>query len=178
MNSTIHTLIFVIIALLSLTTINAATGPDMSKYNTRVGSKFLEDNAVKEGVITTASGLQYEILQKGEGTVHPTKSDKVKVHYHGTLISGKVFDSSYQRGQPIDFGVTQVIAGWTEILQLMVPGDVWQVTVPSELAYGARGAGKDIGPNSVLQFKIELLEVIGKEKAVSKPATEAAAGEL
>jgi len=141
---------------------------DHSKHNARIGKKFLDENAAKEGVITTASGLQYKILTQGTGTVKPVKSDTVKVHYRGTLISGKEFDSSYSRGEPASFGVGQVIAGWTEALQLMVEGDVFELYIPSELAYGTRGAGKDIGPNSTLIFKVELIGIEGKSGSGKK----------
>jgi len=149
-------------ALLFVCAVCVCAAPDVAKYNQRVGVKFLEENKNKDGVQTTASGLQYTVVKKGDGTVHPSKSDTVKVHYRGTLISGKEFDSSYKRGQPASFGVGGVIAGWTEALQLMVVGDEWELYIPSELAYGARGAGKDIGPHATLIFKVELLEIEGK----------------
>jgi len=123
------------------------------------GQKFLAENKTKEGVTTTASGLQYKVLSAGSGA-SPLASSKVKVHYEGRLLSGKVFDSSYERGQPMTFGVGQVIRGWTEALQLMKPGDKWEVYIPSELGYGARGAGQDIGPNETLIFTVELLEIL------------------
>jgi len=155
-----------IIALLFVVLVSG-TG-DMSKYNSRIGQKFLEENAKKEGITVLPSGLQYKVLTKGAGTHSPTTRDQVKVHYEGKLLSGKVFDSSYKRGQPASFGVTGVIKGWTEALQLMVEGDVWELYIPSDLAYGARGAGADIGPNSVLTFKVELLQIVGKQKPKSK----------
>jgi len=149
-----------------------AQAEGQAKYNERIGKKWLAENKEKDGVVTTASGLQYKVLKSGSGTVHPAKSDQVKVHYRGTLTNGKEFDSSYSRGQPATFGVGQVIAGWTEALQLMVVGDEWEVYIPSDLAYGARGAGKDIGPNSALVFKVELLEIVGSGAtgAAGKPA--------
>ncbi|WP_406803166.1 FKBP-type peptidyl-prolyl cis-trans isomerase [Alkalimarinus alittae] len=122
------------------------------------GAEFLVDNAKKEGVKTTASGLQYQVLNKGTGVVHPKRTDRVKVHYHGTLIDGTVFDSSVARGQPIDFGLNQVIKGWTEGLQLMVEGEKTRLFIPSELAYGDSGAGA-IGPGSVLIFEVKLLGI-------------------
>ncbi len=134
----------------------------MSKYNARVGKKFLEENAQKEGITVLKSGLQYKVLTSSGKKIHPKKSDTVKVHYKGTLISGKEFDSSYSRGEPAQFGVSGVIAGWTEALQLMAPGDKWQLFIPSELAYGSRGQGPVIGPNSVLIFDVELLAIVGK----------------
>ncbi len=122
------------------------------------GEEFLAENKSAEGVSTTASGLQYKVLQKGTGSEHPGPSDRVKVHYHGTLIDGSVFDSSVDRGEPIDFGLNQVIAGWTEGVQLMVVGEKTRLFVPSELAYGSRGAGS-IGPDSTLIFDVELLGI-------------------
>lgn len=122
------------------------------------GKAFLADNAKREGVATLASGLQYEVLTAGEGA-KPTKEDHVRTHYHGTLIDGTVFDSSYQRGQPAEFPVGGVIAGWTEALQLMPAGSKWRLYVPSELAYGAQGVGS-IPPHSVLVFDVELLAVL------------------
>lgn len=122
------------------------------------GKAFLAENAKREGVTTLASGLQYEVLTAGEG-VKPTAEDQVRTHYHGTLIDGAVFDSSYQRGQPAEFPVGGVIAGWTEALQLMGVGSKWRLYVPSELAYGAQGVGS-IPPHSVLVFDVELLAVL------------------
>ena len=123
-----------------------------------VGAAFLADNGAKEGVITTESGLQYEILVSGNGT-KPTTSDQVTVHYHGMLTDGTVFDSSVDRGEPAQFGVTQVISGWTEALQLMSVGDKWKLTIPSDLAYGDRGAGGLIGPGATLVFEVELIGI-------------------
>ncbi len=126
--------------------------------NQAEGAKFLADNKGKEGVVTLPSGLQYKIVTAGSGK-QPVATDTVSVHYRGTLISGKEFDSSYSRGEPATFPVNGVIKGWTEALQLMKMGAKWQLTIPAELAYGARGAGGDIGPNSVLQFEVELLSI-------------------
>ncbi|MBP8760528.1 MAG: FKBP-type peptidyl-prolyl cis-trans isomerase [Parabacteroides sp.] len=123
------------------------------------GDKFLAENKTKEGVITTESGLQYKVVTEGKG-VKPTAEDKVKVHYKGTLLDGKVFDSSIERGEPAEFGVGQVIKGWTEGLQLMPVGSKYTFWIPSDLAYGERGAGQDIKPNSVLVFEVELLEIV------------------
>ena len=117
---------------------------------------ILAENAKKEGVITTASGLQYRIIKEGNGPI-PTISDKVKVHYEGKLIDGSIFDSSIQRGEPIVFGVTQVIPGWTEILQLMPVGSEYEIYVPYQLGYGERGAGQQIPPYAALVFQIQLL---------------------
>lgn len=121
-----------------------------------VGEAFLAENAKKEGVKVTASGLQYEVIKEGEGP-KPTATTKVTVHYHGTTIDGQVFDSSVERGQPASFGLNQVITGWTEGLQLMSKGAKYRFYIPSDLAYGSRGAGNAIGPNEVLIFEVELL---------------------
>ena len=123
------------------------------------GEKFLAENGKKKGVTTTASGLQYEILKAGDG-LKPQATDRVNVHYHGTLLNGKVFDSSVERGQPITFGVQEVIKGWTEALQLMPVGSKWRIFIPSNLAYGEQGAGGDIGPNEALIFDVELLGIV------------------
>jgi FKBP-type peptidyl-prolyl cis-trans isomerase FklB len=122
------------------------------------GKKFLAENGKRPTVKTTGSGLQYEVMVQGTG-VMPKATDKVTTHYHGTLLNGKVFDSSVQRGQPIDFPVNGVIAGWTEALQLMPTGSKWKLFIPYNLAYGERGAGADIGPYSTLIFEVELLKV-------------------
>ncbi|BBD46423.1 MAG TPA: peptidylprolyl isomerase [Porphyromonadaceae bacterium] len=131
---------------------------EMLGENLRIGRKFLEENKKKNGVITLASGLQYEILKEGSGP-KPKATEKVKCHYHGTLINGKVFDSSVERGQPAVFGVNQVIKGWVEALQLMSVGSKWRLYIPSELAYGSQGAGSSIEPNSTLIFDVELLGI-------------------
>lgn len=124
----------------------------------KAGQEFLEANAKKEGVITLDSGLQYQILTEGSGD-KPSINSTVTTHYHGTTIDGKVFDSSVQRGTPASFPVSGVIAGWTEALQLMAIGSKWKLFVPSDLAYGERGAGADIGPHTTLIFDVELLEI-------------------
>lgn len=129
------------------------------QINLKAGQEFLEINKNKAGVVTLPSGLQYEIIKKGEGKI-PTASDQVKVHYHGTLINGTVFDSSIQRGTPATFGVTQVIKGWVEALQLMPVGSKWRLFIPSDLAYGQSGAGQTIEPNSTLIFEVELLDIV------------------
>jgi FKBP-type peptidyl-prolyl cis-trans isomerase len=123
------------------------------------GVKFLADNSKKKGITTTASGLQYEVIKAGDGP-KPAATDRVNVHYHGTLLDGKVFDSSVERGQPITFGVQEVIKGWTEALQLMPVGSKWRIYIPSDLAYGEQGAGGDIGPNEALVFEVELLGIV------------------
>jgi FKBP-type peptidyl-prolyl cis-trans isomerase len=124
-----------------------------------IAATYLAENAKKEGVMTTASGLQYKVLTEGTGAT-PAASDKVEVHYEGRLIDGTVFDSSYKRGTTATFGVTQVISGWTEALQLMKEGDKFQLTIPSKLAYGERGSPPKIGPGETLIFDVELIKVI------------------
>ncbi|HSC68319.1 MAG TPA: FKBP-type peptidyl-prolyl cis-trans isomerase [Cellvibrio sp.] len=124
------------------------------------GEAFLAENAKKAGITVTASGLQYEVITQGSGAV-PTATSKVKTHYHGTLIDGTVFDSSVNRGQPIDFPVNGVIAGWTEALQLMPVGSKYRLYIPHNLAYGERGAGASIKPYSALIFDVELLDIVG-----------------
>jgi FKBP-type peptidyl-prolyl cis-trans isomerase FklB len=126
--------------------------------NQKKGEAFLAANAKKEGVKTTASGLQYKVVKSGSGAM-PKATDTVKVHYHGTLIDGTVFDSSVDRGEPVSFPVGGVIPGWTEALQLMKVGDKFQLYIPSKLAYGENGAGGKIGPNSTLIFDVELLGI-------------------
>jgi len=123
------------------------------------GKDFLEANSKRPEVVTLSSGLQYEIMTPGDGKI-PKASDQVKVHYHGTLIGGDVFDSSVSRGEPATFGVTQVISGWVEALQLMPVGSKWKLFIPSELAYGAQGAGQQIGPHTTLIFEVELLDIV------------------
>jgi len=130
----------------------------LSAKNKADGEAFLAENAKKEGIVVTASGLQYKVLEAGEGD-SPVPSDVVTVHYRGTLVDGTQFDSSYDRGQPATFPVGGVISGWTEALQLMKPGAKWQLVIPADLAYGERGAGQAIGPNSTLLFDVELISV-------------------
>lgn len=139
-----------------------------AQANLEKGSKFLAENAKKEGVKTTASGLQYQVIKEGTGT-KPGVTDKVSVHYHGTLLDGTVFDSSVQRGQPAAFGVNQVIPGWTEALQLMPVGSKWKLWIPANLAYGERSPGGAIGPNETLVFEVELLN-IEKPEGPATPA--------
>jgi len=123
------------------------------------GNAFLEKNKAREGVTTTESGLQYEVLTEGTGA-KPTAQEQVRVHYHGTLIDGEVFDSSVDKGEPVVFGVGQVIPGWTEALQLMPVGSKWKLVIPSDLAYGANPRPGPIGPNATLIFEVELLEIV------------------
>ena len=129
------------------------------EINKKAGEEFLNINRHKAGVVELPSGLQYQVLQKGNGE-KPKATDKVKCHYHGTLINGTVFDSSIERGQPAVFGVNQVIPGWVEALQLMEVGSKWRVFIPSNLAYGEHGAGEMIEPNSTLIFDVELLDIV------------------
>ena len=133
----------------------------MGEVNKAAGEAFLAENAKRAEVKTTESGLQYEVLAEGNGD-KPAASDTVVVHYTGTLIDGTVFDSSVERGTPATFGVTQVIPGWVEALQLMQVGAKWRLYIPSDLAYGPRGAGGAIGPNATLIFDVELLQIAGK----------------
>lgn len=133
----------------------------MGELNAKAGKEFLEVNGKREEVRTTASGLQYEVLEEGNGA-QPKPGDSVTVHYTGKLIDGTVFDSSVDRGEPATFGVTQVIPGWVEALQLMKAGSKWRLFIPSELAYGPQGAGGVIGPNQTLIFDVELISVEGK----------------
>ena len=127
--------------------------------NLAKGQAFLTENRDKEGVQETPSGLQYKVLESGDGAT-PGPTDTVRCHYHGTLIDGTVFDSSYERGQPAEFPVNGVISGWTEALQMMKAGDKWEVYLPPQIAYGERGAGGAIGPNATLIFTIELLGIV------------------
>ena len=138
-----------------------AEAAKMADVNKAAGDEFLAKNSTREEVITLPSGLQYEVIEEGNGA-QPTASDQVEVHYTGRLIDGTVFDSSVDRGVPATFGVTQVIPGWVEALQLMKAGSKWRLYIPSSLAYGPQGAGSVIGPNATLIFDVELIKVIGK----------------
>ena len=134
-----------------------------AKKTKEEGEKFLAENKSKKDVFTTESGLQYQVVTEGTGD-KPTATDKVKVHYTGTLLDGTKFDSSVDSGEPMEFPVNGVIKGWTEVLQLMPVGSKYIVWIPSDLAYGERGAGQDIKPNSTLKFEIELLEIVKDKK--------------
>lgn len=129
------------------------------ELNKKAGEEFLTINKNRPNVVTLPSGLQYEILKKGDGKI-PTATDQVKCHYHGTLIDGTVFDSSVERGSPATFGVNQVIPGWVEALQLMPVGSKWKLFVPYNLAYGASGAGQAIEPYTTLVFEVEVLDIV------------------
>ena len=158
MKNTLHRIIATLIAFIigfAMFSMANATTPEENKA---AGAAFLAENGKKPGVVTTASGLQYQVITEGTGT-SPGATDKVTVHYQGVTIDGKEFDSSYKRGAPITFPLNGVIAGWTEGLQLMKQGGKSKLFIPSNLAYGERGAGRDIGPNSTLIFDVELIKV-------------------
>ncbi len=148
----------VAIALIAFYFIKNAKDKKASLENIEIGNSFLTANKANLGVVETASGLQYQIVKKGDGSVHPSAKSTVKVHYHGTLLDGTVFDSSVERNEPISFPLNRVIKGWTEGLQLMVAGDTFKFFIPSDLAYGNAATGK-IKPGSVLVFEVDLLEV-------------------
>jgi len=148
----------VIFALAAYYFINNNNNKEVAKENIQKGLAFLTENKKAEGVIETASGLQYKVLTAGSGTEHPSATDKVKVHYHGTLLDGSVFDSSVERNQSISFGLNQVIIGWTEGVQLMVVGDKTRFFIPANLGYGNKATGK-IAPGSLLIFEVELLAI-------------------
>jgi peptidylprolyl isomerase len=148
----------VVVALVIFYFLKNSADKKLAAENIAIGKEFLAKNKLGEGVFETASGLQYQVMQKGEGNDHPSANSNVKVHYHGLLIDGTVFDSSVERGQPIDFGLKQVIPGWTEGLQLMVVGEKAKLFIPAELAYGNRAMGS-IGPGSTLIFEVELLGI-------------------
>jgi FKBP-type peptidyl-prolyl cis-trans isomerase FklB len=135
-----------------------AVAAEQAKKREGLADKFLAANAAREEVSTTASGLQYEVLETGSGDT-PGAQSTVVTHYHGTLVDGTVFDSSVQRGEPAEFGVHQVIPAWTEALQMMSVGDKWRIACPPGLAYGEQGAGDTIGPNTALVFEIHLIEI-------------------
>ena len=154
-----------------------AVQAEMAVSNAAASAAFLVENAQVEGVVVTDSGLQYQVIEEGEGAI-PGPEDTVEVHYRGTLVDGTEFDSSYARGQTVTFGVGQVIPGWTEALQLMPVGSKWKLVIPPELGYGAGGAGQMIGPNAALIFEVELVSIPSQaEEAVAEEATEEAAAE-
>ena len=134
----------------------------MNAANIEAGKKFLEENKKREGVVTLPSGLQYEVITEGNVGRYAKATDQVQCHYEGTLIDGTLFDSSIKRGQPATFGVNQLIPGWVEALQLMPEGAKWKLYIPSDLAYGAQGAGEMIPPHSTLVFEVELQKILSK----------------
>ncbi len=150
-----------------------AKAEQAAENNKKEGEAFLTANKTKEGVVTLPSGLQYKIITAGTGP-KPNMGDSVVCNYRGTLINGEEFDSSYKRGEPATFPVGGVIKGWTEALQLMPVGSKWQLFVPADLAYGARGAGNDIGPNATLIFEVELISIKAKDAPADKPKDEPA----
>jgi peptidylprolyl isomerase len=153
-----YIILAVVIALAIFYFARSSVNKKEALENIAISKDFLAKNKANQGVIQTASGLQYQVLQKGEGSKHPSASTTVKVHYHGTLLDGTIFDSSVDRGQPISFSLNQVIKGWTEGVQLMVEGDKFKFFVPSDLGYGNRSTGK-ITSGSLLIFEVELLEI-------------------
>lgn len=136
-----------------------AAAAELARKTVELGQQFLTENAKREGVVATGSGIQYEILESAEGD-KPTATNTVRVHYHGTFIDGRVFDSSVERGEPAEFALNQVIPGWTEVLQLMPAGSKWRVAIPSHLAYGEAGSPPVIPGNSVLVFEIHLIDIL------------------
>lgn len=150
--------VVIIIAVVVFIVARASGDKKAAAENIQKGLVFLAENKNNAEVVTTASGLQYLVLQGGTGNQHPQAADRVTVHYHGTLLDGTVFDSSVDRGEPIEFGLNQVIKGWTEGLQLMVVGEKTRLFIPSELAYGDKAAGR-IAPGSTLIFDVELLAI-------------------
>jgi peptidylprolyl isomerase len=148
----------IVIGLFVIFMMRQHTNKEAAKENIKLGEEFLQSNKTADGVIMTASGLQYKVLTQGEGSIHPSANANVKVHYHGTLLDGSVFDSSVDRGEPISFGLNQVIKGWTEGVQLMVVGEKTRFYIPASLGYGDRPAGK-ITPGSLLIFDVELLAI-------------------
>lgn len=149
----------IVIAILTGITMLSMANATTPEENKAVGSAFLAANAKKDHIVTTKSGLQYEILTAGTGTKSPSATDNVTVHYKGTTIDGEEFDSSYRRGAPATFPLNAVIPGWTEGVQLMKEGAKYRFYIPSELAYGENGAGRSIGPNSALIFDVELIKI-------------------
>jgi len=148
----------IIVAIIAFFYFRSNMNNNDAEQNSRLGAEYLANNKALDGVVETESGLQYRVLTRGEGTQHPVAKDTVKVHYHGTLLNGSVFDSSVNRGQPISFALNQVIPGWTEGVQLMVVGDKTRFFIPANLAYGNRSMGT-IAPGSMLIFDVELLGI-------------------
>jgi peptidylprolyl isomerase len=153
-----YVVLVMVIALAVLFFTNKLNNKKAAVENNIIGSDFLAKNKMLENVVETPSGLQYQVLQQGDGTEHPTARSKVTVHYHGSLLDGTVFDSSVERGEPISFGLNQVISGWTEGVQLMVVGDKFKFFIPSALGYGNNSSGK-ITAGSLLIFEVTLLEI-------------------
>ncbi|MBA6289756.1 FKBP-type peptidyl-prolyl cis-trans isomerase [Colwellia sp. MB3u-4] len=153
-----YIMLIIVLALIVSFFVRNNANREVAKVNAVLAAEFLENNKQVAGVIETASGLQYQVLTSGQGDLHPMASTKVKVHYHGTLLDGTVFDSSVERNEPISFGLNQVIKGWTEGLQLMVVGEKTRLFIPAELGYGKSAAGK-IPPGSLLIFDVELLAI-------------------
>ena len=153
-----YIILLIVLALIISFFVRNNSNREAAKVNVAQAATFLQANKDEEGVIETASGLQYKVLTTGDGDTHPTASSKVTVHYHGTLLDGTVFDSSVDRNQPISFGLNQVIKGWTEGLQLMVVGEKTRLFIPANLGYGNSAAGK-IPPSSLLVFEVELLAI-------------------
>ncbi len=149
-------IIIVILIGFTMFSMANATSPEENKA---AGIAFLAENAKKANVVTTASGLQYEVIKTGTGSVSPKATDTVTVHYKGTTLDGAEFDSSYSRGEPASFPLNRVIAGWTEGVQLMTEGATYRFYIPSQLAYGEQGAGRAIGPNATLIFDVELIKI-------------------
>ena len=153
-----YIMLIIVLALIVSFFVRNNANREVARVNAALAAEFLESNKQVAGVIETASGLQYQVLTQGQGNVHPMASTKVKVHYHGTLLDGTVFDSSVERNEPISFGLNQVIKGWTEGLQLMIVGEKTRLFIPAELGYGNSAAGK-IPPGSLLIFDVELLAI-------------------
>jgi len=153
-----YIMLIIVLALIVSFFVRNNVNREAAKVNVAKAVEFLQNNKQLDGVIETASGLQYQVLIAGQGQVHPMASEKVKVHYHGTLLNGTVFDSSVARNEPISFGLNQVIKGWTEGLQLMVVGEKSRLFIPAKLGYGDSAAGK-IPPGSLLIFDVELLAI-------------------
>ncbi|MCP4187227.1 MAG: FKBP-type peptidyl-prolyl cis-trans isomerase [Gammaproteobacteria bacterium] len=159
MEKTVIIVIAVLLVGYFLVRNSSGTRPEEIAANKKAGAEFMETNKTAKGVEATSSGLQYLVLQDGTGSQHPSATDKVKVHYEGKLLDGTVFDSSVERGEPISFGLNQVIKGWTEGVQLMVVGETTRFFIPAELAYGNKGAGRDIPGGSTLIFEVELIGI-------------------